>query len=60
MKTGSKLAILVFTLVSIAHLLRLIADIDITVGAWIVPGWVSVLGVIVPGVIAGLLWKESR
>ena len=60
MKTGSKLAILVFSLVSIAHLLRLVADIDVTVGTWNMPGWVSVLGVIVPGLIAGMLWKESR
>jgi len=60
MKTGSKLAILLLTIVAIAHLLRLISGTDMTVGEWNVPQWVSVLGVIGPGVIAGLLWKESK
>lgn len=60
MKTGSKLAILLFTLVAIAHLLRLLGGIDVTVGDWSVPQWVSVLGVIVPVAISGLLWNESK
>jgi len=60
MKTGSKLAIILFTLVAIAHLLRLIFGIDLTVGDWIAPPWVSILGIAVPGFIAWLLWKESK
>ena len=60
MKTGSKLAVLLLTVVAIAHLLRLTYGLDITAGAWNVPQWVSVLGVIVPGTVAWLLWKESR
>jgi hypothetical protein len=60
MKIGSKLAILVFTIVAIAHLIRLINGIDVTVGQWNLPQWVSVVAVIGPGIIAGLLWKESK
>jgi len=60
MKTGSKLAILLFILVAIAHLSRLVNGIDVTVGEWIVPQWVSVVGVIVPAVIAVLLWRERQ
>ena len=60
MKTGSKLAILLFTLVAIAHLLRLLGGIEVTVGDWSVPHWVSVLGVIVPLAISGFLWNESK
>jgi hypothetical protein len=60
MKTGSMLAILLFTLVAIAHLLRVLGGIEVTVGDWSVPQWVSVVGVIVPMAIAGLLWTESR
>lgn len=60
MKTGSKLAVSLFTLVAIAHLLRLIYGVDLTVGDWHAPEWVSVVGVIVPGGIAWLLWKEGR
>ena len=60
MKIGSKLAILLFILVAIAHLLRLVYSIDLTVGEWSVPPWVSVLGTIGPLVIAWLLWSESK
>ena len=59
MKTGSKLAILLFVLVAIAHLVRLLGGIEVTVGEWSVPQWVSAVGVIVPLAIAGLLWSES-
>lgn len=58
MKTGSTLAILVFIIVAIAHLLRLSSGISVTVGDWNVPQWVSIVGAIVPGAIAFLLWKE--
>lgn len=58
--TGTNLAILLFTLVAIAHLLRVVFNVGITVGTWVVPQWVSVLAVIVPGGIAWALWKEHH
>ncbi len=60
MKTGSMLAILLFILVAIAHLLRVVYGVDVTVGEWNVPQWVSVVGVIVPTAIAVLLWRERQ
>lgn len=60
MKTGSMLAIVLFSLVAVGHLLRLVAGINVTVGEWGVPQWISVFGVIVPGLVAYLLWKESK
>ena len=60
MKTGSILAIVVFTFIAIGHLLRLINGIDVTVGEWNIPQWVSILAVIVPGIIACMLWRESK
>jgi hypothetical protein len=60
MKTGSKLGILVFSIVAIAHLLRLIGGIEVIVDSWSVPQWVSLPGIIVPGLIAALLWKDSQ
>ena len=60
MKIGAKLAILLLTLVAIAHLLRLLNGVAVTVGDWSVPQWVSMAGVIVPLVIAGLLWSENK
>ncbi|MDX1381435.1 MAG: hypothetical protein R3233_09960 [Xanthomonadales bacterium] len=60
MKTGTLLAIIVFVLVALAHLARLIDRTEILVGTMVLPLWASVLGVVVPGLIAWLLWKESR
>ena len=60
MKIGSKLAIIVFSFIAIAHLLRVVYGVSLTIGTWDAPMWVSILGVIGPGAIAWLLWKESR
>ena len=60
MKIGSKLAITVFSIVALAHLLRLVLGITVTIEDWAVPAWISVLGFFVPGVIAWLLWREAR
>ena len=60
MKTGTLLAIIVFSIVAVAHLLRLVDGTQIVVGSTIIPMWASVLGALVPGLIAFLLWKEAR
>lgn len=59
MQTGSLLAIVLLTLVAIAHLARLATGIDITVGDYAVPQWVSGVGVAAPSLIAWMLWRES-
>ena len=58
MKIGSIFAIIVFVIVAMAHLVRLSDGIIVTVGDWTVPQWVSIVGVLVPGTIAFMLWKE--
>jgi len=60
MKIGSLLGIIVFTLVAIAHLARLLTGTEVLVGGIVLPQWVSVFGVVVPGLIAVLLFRESR
>ena len=60
MKTGTKLAILLFSLVAVAHFLRVVFGMSITVDSWVVPQWVSLFGILIPGLIAGLLWKENN
>jgi hypothetical protein len=58
MKTGTSLAIALFTLVALAHLLRLLTGAQITLNGQAVPQWVSLLGVVVPAGVAWLLWRE--
>ncbi len=60
MKTGSLLAVIVFVLVAIAHLMRIATDTEIVIGGSNIPQWISLVGVVVPGLIAWLLWKESN
>ena len=60
MKTGSTLAIIVFTIVALAHLYRLVSGVEILLDGSTVPLWVSIPGVLLPGLIAFLLWKESK
>ena len=60
MKTGTLLAIVVFTVVALAHLYRLLTGAEITINGDLIPQWISVPGVLVPGLIAWVLWKESK
>ena len=60
MKTGTLLAIILFALVAVAHLIRLVDRTEVVVGTTVVPLWGSVLGVVVPGLLAWLLWRESK
>jgi len=60
MRTGTRIAVTLFVIIAFAHLLRLIFMVPITAGEWSVPQWISLLGVILPLVVAWLLWIESR
>ncbi len=60
MKTGTLLAIIVFTIVAVAHLLRLVDGTQIVVGSTTIPMWVSAPGALLPGLIVVLLWMEAR
>ncbi len=60
MKTGSLLAIILFSLVAFAHLLRVVFGWEVTVAGETIPLWVSVIGVLVPAALAIMLWRESH
>ncbi len=59
MKLSSQLAILVFSLVALAHILRLDFQVEILIGGETVPLWASVIGIVVPGALAVGLWREA-
>jgi hypothetical protein len=60
MKPATLLAALVFSLVSIAHLARLILGTEVLVGGAVIPMWVSVIGLFVTGGLAVALWREAQ
>jgi uncharacterized integral membrane protein len=42
------------------HITRLVYGLDIVIGGWSVPLWVSVPGAVVTGGLAFMLWKEMH
>ncbi|HET7319908.1 MAG TPA: hypothetical protein VFK23_12280 [Nitrospirota bacterium] len=42
----------VFFVVAAAHLTRLIVGWEITIAGWIAPQWISIPGLIIPGVLS--------
>ena len=59
-KPASLTVVVLLSLVSIAHLLRLVLDVEVIVGGMNIPMWVSVFGCLIPIVVALALWRESR
>lgn len=42
----------VFLTVAAAHLTRLIMGWEVTIGGWAIPRWVSIPGLVVPGILS--------
>ena len=60
MKPAALVAVLLLSVVALLHVLRLIFQVQITVGSTEIPMWASVFAVIGPGALAVWLWKEQR
>ena len=60
MRPFTTLGALIFALVALLHLLRLLLGWKVTVDGIDVPMWVSVLGMLIAGVLAMMLWREAR
>ena len=60
MKPASLIAVFVFSLVAIAHLLRLVFEAEVLVGGVTIPMSVSVVGLVVAGGLAVALWREAQ
>ena len=60
MKPFTTLAALIFALMALAHLYRLIRPFEVVIGSCTLPLWVSGVGVAVAGLLAVMLWRESR
>jgi hypothetical protein len=60
MKPFTRIAAALFGLVALAHLYRMIRPFDIAVAGEAIPQWVSLVGLIVAGGFALMLWRESR
>ena len=60
MKPFTTIAIVIFSLVAVLHALLLIFGWEAVINGMAVPMWASVVGVIIAGGLAVMLWRESR
>jgi hypothetical protein len=60
MKPATMISTFFLAIVAVAHLLRLVLRVEITVGGILVPSWVSVIACLVPAGLALALWRENR
>jgi len=59
-KPFTTIAVILFTLIAVLHLLRLFAGWQIIVLGFVIPVWWSVIGLVVAGGLALMLWREAR
>ena len=59
-KPFTKLAVAIFSLVALIHVLRLIFDWQVTISHVLIPMWVSIVGTLVAAVLAVMVKKEAN
>jgi hypothetical protein len=59
-KPFTMLAVVVFAVVALVHLLRLVYGWEVNINGAAVPMWASGLGLVIAGGLAVMLWRESR
>src|SRR5207245_7043078 len=59
-KPFTTIAIVLFSLVAVLHVLRLIFGWEVVINGLVMPMWASVVGLIVAGGLAVMGWREAR
>lgn len=60
MKPFTTIAVIVFSLIALIHLLRLFFGWEVTIHGMILPLWISGPGFLIAAGFALMLWQESR
>ncbi len=60
MKPFATIAVIVFSLIALIHLLRLFFGWEVIINGMILPLWISVPGFLIASGFALMLWRESR
>ena len=60
MKPFTTIAIVIFSLVAVLHVLRLIFGWEAVINGLVMPMWVSAVGIIVAGGLAVMVWREAK
>jgi len=59
-QTTLTLATIILTIASLVHFLRLLTQCELIIGSYFMPNWTSIIGTIVPAVVAFYLNKMRR
>ena len=60
MKPVSTIVVVVFALVAVVHLMRILQGWEVLVNGVSIPMWTSVVGVVIAGGLAILIWREAQ
>jgi hypothetical protein len=60
MKPVTTIVAILLVAIFIAHLLRLILQVDVVANGVNIPMWLSIPGCVGPSVLAFMLWRENR
>jgi hypothetical protein len=60
MKPFTTIAVVVFAVIAVVHVLRLFAGWEVVVSGFVIPVWWSVPGFIIAGGLALMVWREAR
>ncbi len=60
MKPFTIIAVVIFSIIAVAHLFRLFFHWQVTVNGVIVPIWISIPGFFITGVLAIMLLREAK
>lgn len=60
MKPFTTIAVIVFSLIALMHVIRLLFGWEVSVNGVIIPIWVSALGFVIASLLAFMLWKEAQ
>jgi len=57
--SGLRLASVIFALFAIGHVVRLVKQVQVTVGTYQIPMWVSVVALIIAAILSTWMWRLS-
>lgn len=60
MKPFTMIAVALFALIALAHLLRLFTGWEIVVVGYVIPVWFSLVGLVVAAGLAVMVWREAK
>jgi hypothetical protein len=60
MKPFTTIAVALFAVIAIVHLLRLFTGWEVVVVGFVVPVWWSAIGLVIAGALSIMVWREAR